>query len=253
MIKLSVLASGSKGNSIFVEMGGIRFLVDAGISTRRIKTSLDSLGVPIESLSGIFITHEHIDHVQGLKTLTQKYEIPVFSREGTLKQIASKIERKELLHPIKESFFLEGLKVESFNIQHDAVEPVGYSFGSSEKCTVATDLGFVSSNVQEAIEGAEVLVLETNHDIELLKKGSYPWHLKRRILSNRGHLSNNDAAWALVRMKRKPKKVFLAHLSEENNRPQLAKQAVSDILKNEGVLEVEAMLALTSQNEVVSL
>ena len=156
----------------------------------------------------------------------------------------------DCFQPVSEAFMLNGLQVEPFNIPHDAAEPVGYRLCGSKRCTLATDLGFVTSSVQAAIEGADVLVLEANHDPDVLKNGAYPWPLKRRILSNRGHLANADAAWALVRMQRRPSKVFLAHLSEENNRPELARETVQGILDRQGI---RLDLIVASQNEAVSL
>jgi phosphoribosyl 1,2-cyclic phosphodiesterase len=154
----------------------------------------------------------------------------------------------ECFCPVGERFSVNGLAVESFNISHDAAEPVGYRLKGCKNVTLATDLGFVTSNVQAAIEGADVLILESNHDPEVLKQGSYPWHLKRRILSNRGHLANSDAAWALIRMQKRPEKVFLAHLSEENNRPELAENTVQGILERQGV---NIDLTVASQTEMV--
>ncbi len=253
IMQVSVLASGSKGNSTFVEMDGTRLLVDAGISARRIRHDLAGLEVEVSSLDGIFITHEHRDHIKGLVTLSKQYHLPIFTRPATFQSMycADQIPL-ECFHPIKNKLALGRLMIGTFNISHDAADPVGYTIQGSEKCTVATDLGFVTSNVQAALENSDVLVLEANHDTDILKQGSYPWSLKQRILSNRGHLSNKDAAWALVRMKRHPRTVFLAHMSEENNRPKLAEETVKNILTQQGLGGI-MIVQLTSQDEVVSL
>jgi len=252
-MRVSVLASGSKGNSIFVEMDGTRLLVDAGISARRIKQGLADISVDIASLDGVFITHEHRDHIQGLTTLSKKYHLPIFTRPDTFHSMyCAEDIPPDCFHSIGDSMRLGRVSVETFNLPHDAADPVGYTVRGTQKFTVATDLGFVTSSVQAALESADVLVLEANHDPEMLRNGSYPWPLKRRILSNRGHLSNSDAAWALVRLKQKPRKVFLAHLSEKNNLPSLAEQTIRGILTGQGVQE-EMQLQLTAQEETVSL
>ena len=250
-MQVSVLASGSKGNAVYVEMDGVRLLIDAGISATRIKKALAAEGVDPASLDGVLVTHEHRDHVAGLVTLSKWYRLPIFTRRATIEHMGCRSSvPADCFHPIEETFCLSGLRVEAFHIPHDAADPVGYRICGSERCTLATDLGFVTSDVQAAIDGADVLVLEANHDPEVLRNGSYPWPLKRRILSNRGHLANSDAAWALVRMKKRPSKVFLAHLSEENNRPELARDTVQRILAGQGL---EQEILLTSQTQAVSL
>ena len=250
-MQVVVLASGSKGNAVMVEMDGAKLLIDAGISATRIKKGLASFGTAPEELSGVLITHEHRDHIAGLATLSKWYHLPIFARRGTLAALscAAKVPR-ELLNPVEEEFVLGGLKVESFATSHDAAESVGWRIGGSERFVLATDLGFVTSNVQQALEGADILMLEANYDPGMLEKGPYPWHLKRRIMSNRGHLSNSDAAWALARLKRRPGQVILAHLSEENNRPGIAEETVRKILHRQGM---EVPLAVASQTEPLAL
>ncbi|MBQ1613633.1 MAG: MBL fold metallo-hydrolase [Selenomonas sp.] len=248
-MQVRILASGSKGNAVFVEMDGTKLLIDAGISATKIKKGLASFGVEASDLDGVLITHEHRDHVAGLVTLCKWYHLPIYTRSGT---IANMKERSsipaECFCPIGERFSVKGLQVEAFNIPHDAAEPVGYRLWGRKNVTIATDLGFVTSSVQAALEGADVLILESNHDPEVLKQGAYPWPLKRRILSNRGHLANSDAAWALIRMQKRPEKVFLAHLSEENNRPELAETTVQSILEGQGL---NLDLTVASQTEMV--
>lgn len=237
-MKVHVLASGSKGNATYVEIDDTRLLVDAGISARRIKTRLAAIDVDAESLDGVLITHEHRDHINGLATLCKNYQIPVYSRRATFEAMYCYDKLVDCdLQAISDCFNVGNVRVEAFNISHDAADPVGYNiFGQDLKFTMATDLGFVTSSVQAAIDNTDVLVLEANHDIGMLKGGSYPLALKRRILGNRGHLSNEEAAWALVRMKRPPKlKVVLAHLSEENNRPELASETIQAIIKEQGI------------------
>ena len=246
-MQVVVLASGSKGNAVMVEMDGAKLLIDAGISATRIKKGLASFGTAPEELSGVLITHEHRDHIAGLATLSKWYHLPIFARRGTLAALSCAVKvPRELLNPVEGEFVLGGLKVENFATSHDAAESVGWRIGGSERFVLATDLGFVTSNVQQALEGADILVLEANYDPDMLQDGSYPWPLKRRIMSNRGHLANADAAWALARLKEKPGQVVLAHLSEENNRPEVAEETVRKILHRQGI---ELTLSVASQTE----
>lgn len=250
-MQVSVLASGSKGNAVYVEMDGVRLLIDAGISATRIKKGLAAEGVDAASLDGVLITHEHRDHIAGLTTLSKWYHLPIFTRRATIEHMSCRQAiPEECFHAIEGAFRLDGLTIDPFNISHDAADPVGYRIMGSKRCTLATDLGFVTASVQEAIDGADVLVLEANHDPETLKHGAYPWALKRRILSNRGHLANADAAWALVRMKKRPQQVFLAHLSEKNNTPELAENTVEAILKRQGIV---LPIRMTAQDKAVHL
>lgn len=254
-MRVSVLASGSKGNASFVEMSGVRLLIDAGISARRIATELNALGVDPSELDGVLITHEHIDHVKGLSVFCRRFNVPVYSRTATLRAVTGKYELPfDVLHPVEERFSFGKVLVETCNISHDAAEPVAFRVTTGdERIAFATDLGFVSSSVQDFLEDAGVIVLEANHDIRMLKTGSYSPELKRRVLGNRGHLSNNDAAWALARLKKKPREVFLAHLSQENNLPSLAEDTVKNILRQQGVSLADIKINLTSQTSAVSL
>lgn len=236
-MQVHVLASGSTGNAIFLDFKHTKILVDAGISTRRIKNSLAALGTNIEELDGVVITHEHRDHVSGLPTMTKKYNLPVYASPNTWEAMYC----RELIpisccQMLPQSLMIGQVKVEPFSISHDAADPMGFRFYTGEsKCSVVTDLGFVTDSVKEAIELSDILVLESNHDLNMLEEGAYPWHLKRRIKSNRGHLSNVDAGWTLARLKRKPSmQVFLAHMSKENNDPELARSTVSAILEEQG-------------------
>ncbi len=243
MLQVSILASGSKGNSVYVELDGVRLLVDAGISAARITKGLRARGIEPQSIDAVLVTHEHIDHVRGLKTLAKQYHLPILATRGTLAGIDGGAAFEDDMRSISDAFMIGNVTVQPFATSHDAAEPCGFRIEGSHCCTVATDLGVVTDTVQDAMEGADVLVLEANHDADLLRQGSYPWPLKRRILSNRGHLANGDAAWALTRMKKHPRKVYLAHLSEENNRPALARDTVHDILASCGMtLDIESCL-----------
>lgn len=246
-LRVAVLASGSKGNAAYIELDGVRLLIDAGISARRITRSLADLGVDAASLDGVFVTHEHSDHIKGLPTLLKQYRLPLFAPPATLRAIGESLAVPEdTFTPLAGDVMLGSVAVKSFSTLHDAASPVGYAVCGSEKCALATDLGFLTNDVMAAIEGSDALILEANHDRELLQNGSYPWRLKQRILSNRGHLSNSAAAWALVRLKKRPRAVFLAHMSQENNRPELVEETVRTILAQQNVRQEN--LLLTAQD-----
>lgn len=249
-MQVSVLASGSKGNAIFIEMDGTRLLVDAGVGVRRVARELGALSVTLESLDAIFITHEHSDHVKGLETILKRTDAPVYARPGTIRAMASDALPEERLFAIHDTVDVGTLRVSAFDIPHDAAAPVGYEIAGSRKCTVATDLGYVTDTVRSAMEGADVLVFEANHDRTMLRQGPYPWPLKQRILGNRGHLANDEAGRALTSLKSRPKKIILAHLSETNNRPKIAEETVSRAFAEIGVTSLPLAVAL--QDEMVT-
>ena len=249
-MQVSVLASGRKGNAIFIEMDETRLLVDAGIGVRRMARELGALSVPLESLDAIFITHEHSDHVKGLETILKRTDAPVYARPGTLRAMASGALPEDRFFAIHDTVDVGALRVSAFDIPHDAAAPVGYEIAGSRKCTVATDLGYVTDTVRSAMEGSDVLVFEANHDRRMLRQGPYPWPLKQRILSNRGHLANDEAGRALASLRSRPRKIILAHLSETNNRPDIAEQTVSRAFTEIGVTPLPLAVAL--QDEMVT-
>ncbi|MCE5286057.1 MAG: MBL fold metallo-hydrolase [Pelosinus sp.] len=254
-MQFHVLASGSTGNAVFLEMEGAKILVDAGISARRIKNALASIGTNVADLDGILITHEHRDHISGIATLTKKYRLPVYARAATWNAMYCRADiPAECCRELGDSLDIGSVKVEPFSISHDAADPVGFNLFQGEfKCSVATDLGFVTEGVKTALALSDVIVFESNHDVDMLKGGSYPWHLKKRIMSNRGHLSNYDAGWTLARLERKQHtQVFLAHMSQENNRPELAARTVSEILREQGC-DKEIDLTLTFPDQISSI
>jgi len=255
-MQVHVLASGSTGNAILLDFKHTKILVDAGISTRRIKNSLEELGMSIEELDGVVITHEHRDHVSGLATMTKKYNTPIYASMNTWGAMYCRdLIPEACCRILTKSFEIGEVKVEPFSISHDAADPVGFQFFNEQlKCSVVTDLGIVTEEVKQAIALSDILILESNHDIEMLEKGPYPWHLKKRIRGNRGHLSNYDAGWTLARLERKPSmQVFLAHMSQKNNDPELAMETVSGILTQQGCqLGSEIALHRTYPNRIAS-
>lgn len=212
-------------------------LIDAGASARSICRSLDGIGSEIGKVAGIFVTHEHSDHIRGLDTLVSKYKIPVFANKGTIRGILSacrKLGEEDLIElQTGDGVEIGGMFVSSFETSHDSNESVGYRVHTCDgrAVGVATDLGYVSETVMQNLLGCKAVVLESNHDVGMLTSGSYPYYLKRRILSDRGHLSNTDCASVLPELLENGTTHFLlAHLSKENNLPELAVQtSVSEL------------------------
>lgn len=222
------LFSGSSGNCTLVGCGGAAVLIDAGASARAIGNALRGLDMELSDIAAIFVTHEHTDHIRGLVTLVSRYHIPVYANPGTRYGILNTYER---LGPDDVTEIETGgeiavgqLKVRSFKTSHDSLESVGYTVGSdSGRIAVATDLGFVSPGVMESLRGCSLVMLESNHDVGMLRGGNYPAFLKRRILSKCGHLSNDSCAEVLPELVQNgAKHIVLAHLSQDNNLPELA-------------------------------
>ena len=244
-MKICLLASGSKGNSILGESGKTRLLIDAGLSARELRKRLDSVGVEAESLDALLITHEHGDHVRGLGPLVRQLELPVYLQTDLARKLPD-VGKPECVREFVdgEEFTINDLTIRPFAITHDCLAPVGFTLdGELGKVGVATDLGVVTRLVTECLQDCRALVLETNHDEELLRDGPYPWKLKQRVRSNHGHLSNN-AAGNLLRslLWNGLETVFLGHLSETNNRPDLAVEAVSAILEKQSICEPQVLL-----------
>lgn len=255
-MNLHILASGSTGNAIFLEIGSAKILIDAGISARRIEKGLRAVGIEPAALDAILVTHEHSDHVSGLPVFTRKFKAPVYARRRTWDafQPTHHVEadyRRELGTRLD----IGGVRIEPFAISHDAAEPVGYSFYYGDlKCVVATDMGCVSERVEQDIAFADVMVFESNHDVAMLRSGPYPEYLKKRILGTRGHLSNLETGRCLARMgKKSGMHVFLAHLSQHNNCPDLALSTVEKVLEQQGTrLDQDIFLHLAHPCDTVS-
>ena len=226
-MNLCSIASGSSGNCIYIGNSNAGILVDAGISKKRIVEGLTSIDVNPEKLNGILITHEHSDHISGLGVFTRKYKVPIYATRETIARILNSkslgVLDENLFHEIKpdESFYVEDIKVNPFSISHDAANPVSYTFDNANKRVgIATDLGTYDDYIISNLEDCNALLLEANHDINMLQVGAYPYSLKRRILSDVGHLSNDNSGRLLSRLfTDKLKYIFLGHLSKENNYP----------------------------------
>ncbi|MCL2865656.1 MAG: MBL fold metallo-hydrolase [Lachnospiraceae bacterium] len=233
-MKMCSIASGSSGNCVYIGSESTHLLVDAGISKKRIEAGLATLDLTGEVLSGILITHEHIDHIQGLGVFSRKYNVPIYATPGTIVGIEKcKTLGKMpagLLHPIQADkvFRLGDLDVDPFTISHDANEPIGYRLESQGKSVaIATDLGIYDAYIVSKLQDLDAVLLEANHDIHMVEVGPYPYPLKRRVLGDKGHLSNEVSGRLLCDILHKGlKNIILGHLSNENNYAKLAYETV---------------------------
>lgn len=233
-MRICSIASGSSGNCIYVGDENTHILIDAGISKKAIEAGLHQLELDGQDLDGIFITHEHSDHIKGLGVMARRYEIPMYGTRETLNYI----KRVSSLGKIPEGLFWEvepdqdfqvnSLTLKPFRISHDAANPVAYRVESGKKSVaVATDLGVYTDYTVEHLKGLDAILLEANHDIRMLQTGSYPYQLKQRILGKYGHLCNEMSGQLLdAVLSDKMKRIFLGHLSKENNYPELAYESV---------------------------
>ncbi len=241
VVRFSVLASGSTGNAIYVATDRISVLIDVGITGKQAEAALREISVDPTELSAILVTHEHVDHIKGIGVMARRYNLPIYANQKTWSELDGQIgtirEDQKRLFEVGEKKELEDLGIESFGISHDAVEPMGFCFyHNNKKLSVATDLGYVSDRIKETIRGADAYVFESNHDVELLRMSQYPWSIKRRILSDVGHLSNEAAGEAMIDvLGGRAERVYLAHLSKENNMIDLARLTVKGILEESGL------------------
>ncbi|KAB7665281.1 MBL fold metallo-hydrolase [Bacillus sp. B1-b2] len=240
-MRFSVLASGSTGNAIFVESGEHSFLVDAGLSGKQMESLFAGIDRKMSDLSGILVTHEHSDHIKGVGIVARKYKLPVYANEKTWRAMNPLI--GEVPTEQKFQFDMETVKtfgdlsIESFGVSHDAAEPMFYIFHQGEsKLVLITDTGYVSDRMKGIISNADSYVFESNHDVQMLRMGKYPWNIKRRILSDVGHVCNEDAAIAMSEViGDRTKHIYLAHLSLDNNMKDLARMSVAQTLESRGV------------------
>ncbi len=238
MLQICSIASSSSGNCIYVGTGSTHILIDSGISCKRVKTGLNTIGVEPASIDAILITHEHSDHIKGLGVVSRRYGIPIYATELTWKKVLA----SGTTGPIDESLFhkitpdidftIKELVIHPFNTSHDAVQPVCYTFiKGRKKIGVATDLGCYDRYIVEKLKDSNLLFIEANHDIEMLKNGRYPYYLKKRILSDTGHLSNEMSGKLVSEvMHSRLQYIILGHLSKENNLPEVAFAAVNAAL-----------------------
>ncbi len=236
-MRFALLGSGSKGNSLFIESGKSAILIDAGFSGKEIARRLSLLGKDVDGVTGIFLTHEHGDHINGAGVLSRRCRLPVFANNGTFKGSAKKIGKlpKQVDFETGSTVEIEGLQVRSFAISHDTLDPVGYLISDGiHTIACCTDTGKVSHLVSQRLQGCDALILEFNHDPEMLKNGPYPLSLQQRVRSSQGHLANEDAAQFLATLLHdKLQHIVLAHLSETNNCPEFALQSAAAVMNAE--------------------
>lgn len=239
-IRVSVLASGSRGNATFVATPKVRLLIDCGLSRRSLRERLQAIGEDPDQLDAVLVTHEHTDHVAGLQALIKKQSIEAYMSCGTIdRSQADSFEMNgSAIVPVVQgrSYPIGDVVVEVFAVPHDAEEPVAYSIHhKGMKVTQLTDLGWIPDHVSDSLKGSDVLILEANHDLDMLRMGPYPWNLKERLMGRRGHLSNDAVARFLGgAYDGKARHIVLAHLSSSNNHPELARQVARDVLGNRG-------------------
>lgn len=248
-MKLCTLYSGSRGNAAYVECGGARLLIDVGKSARALKKALTEIGTSVDEIDAILLTHEHSDHISVLENPVGIRDIPIHAAGGSADKLATHpstyIQNNLVAHPPLFALELGDVRISSFVTPHDSAGSVGYRIewqenGLIRRIGYATDVGYVSDEVLEGLSGCEAVVIEANHDVEMLMEGPYPYHLKRRILSRRGHLCNTDCATlAATLAERGTRRFLLAHLSEKNNHPAIAYDEVLSALP-EGTLLMTA-------------
>ena len=253
-LRICSLASGSSGNCYVVCTEDTVLLVDAGISGKQIKERLESIGLNVNDVNAVLITHEHSDHIKGLPALI-KLNRRIYASEKTLEVMDCDLgtDYSTGFCP-GEELEIGDITVNTFSVSHDACDPVGFSFESDGKViSIVTDTGCISEEIKSYIAKADILVLESNHDENVLKVGPYPWFLKQRILSDEGHLSNEAAANVLAEVISKDPKnrtVLLAHLSKENNFPEMARATIENILRERGCSPRSCQVQVLSRSEV---
>jgi len=248
-MEIHTLASGSAGNSILISSGTDHILIDAGISCRKITTRLASLGLALSDLRGIFITHTHRDHIDGLPVLTRKAKLPIYLTEHAAADLLCRKKDMEVdtLHYIlpQDPVRLGKMEITGFSTSHDAPGSMGYLISDGiRRAAVVTDLGYVSASVHEAVRSVDAAVIESNYDADWLRNGPYPYLLQERILGPTGHLSNECCAELALRLVREGTSlIILAHLSDENNSPDHALKRVKDMLSDAGCCGVRISVA----------
>lgn len=249
----ATIASGSSGNAILVGEGKRSFLIDCGISAKRLLENLSLIQVPPSQIEGILVTHEHIDHIKGIGVLARKLKIPILATTGLWEEMASvvgKLEAEQRIE-IQSELILAGLHVNLFPTSHDSRESYGMrverEIGGQRRLSlgIATDTGIITEQMHENLKGCDALIVEANHDRDRLWQGRYPWHLKKRISGQYGHLENSQMAEGLVEwVQGNTQKVILAHLSEENNTPETALATILNILRKSPVSKENPELRL---------
>ena len=242
MPKVCQLFSGSSGNSIFISGGSTKLLVDAGVSAKRIEQALSEIGEDASELSAILVTHEHTDHISGVRVLASRYGIPVFADRRVLDYMIMNgaVTDKVKAKPVSDNMQIGGIEVIPFENSHDSVACLGYRLNmcGDRSVSVCTDTGCITNDAREKLAGSDLVFLESNHEVTMLQNGDYPYYLKQRILSKRGHLSNAACSeFATELLKSGTTRIVLSHLSRDNNHPDIARQTTLSALCGEGFIE----------------
>lgn len=255
MLKFRSLYSGSTGNSLYVESENTKILVDSGVSMKKLITALTTNDVKLEDIDAIIVTHEHTDHVQSLGMISAKYNIPVFANKKTWDAMPK---QRDKISDTNQKFFISyekfeigDLIIDPFSIPHDAADPCGFNIiNNKDKISIATDIGHMTKEIVEKLDGSSFVLLESNYDPEILKSGKYPYYLKTRILGPNGHLPNEMAGKTIAYLlKGSLKQVMLGHLSKENNFPELAYQTVIEKLIQSNFDENSIRISVASRIE----
>lgn len=261
MLKYCSIGSGSCGNCHYIGYKDTNILIDAGLTGKKITQGLNSVDVDGKKLNGIFITHEHSDHIKGAGIISRKYDVPIFANIDTWRAMIDKIgkidEKNMIVFENDKSYSLNDILIRPFSIMHDAADPVGFTIMNEkdEKIAVATDLGNITTNIRDNLKGSDLVVLESNYDKEMLMMGSYTYALKKRVMSEVGHLSNEEAAnFSIDLINDGVKQILLAHLSRENNFPELAYQTSKGILEMSDIkVGRDVNLDILRRNEISDL
>jgi phosphoribosyl 1,2-cyclic phosphodiesterase len=253
-MKVSILGSGSSGNSIFVEVNNIKILIDAGFSGKKIKEKLETIGEDISNIKALLITHEHGDHILGAGIISRKYNLPIYITRESYEACEHKLGKinPSNLKFIEDSFHLGEVLVTPFDVMHDAARTVGFSIQYlDKKLTLATDIGHITNIVKEHFKGSQIAIIECNYDYQMLMNCEYPWDLKARVKGRNGHLCNDDTAKFLTDLYHEDlKKAYLVHVSNDSNCYDLAFNTVEfELIKN----DIDIDLEIVRQNTVTPI
>ncbi len=254
-VRVCVLGSGSRGNCTLVATERARLLIDAGLSCRESYARLAAINEPADGLSAVVISHEHTDHINGLRVLAQNGDLPVYVSRATWEEVSRDEEIRKKITKFEyiaasEKFTIGDIEITPFPVPHDAVDPVAFTLDAQGiRISVVTDLGYIPEIVKQRVKGSHVLIFESNHDLEMLKIGPYPWAVKQRVMGRQGHLSNNATADFLTEEFDGAAQVLvLAHLSETNNHPEIARLSAAQALAQRARLQF-TKLHLASQTK----
>lgn len=258
-MRFCALYSGSSGNSLFLEAGGVRLLVDAGVAGRAVGSALGQIGVSPDTIGAILVTHEHIDHIKGVGVLSRRYNIPVYANaktwEAMQEQVGTIAPSCTRIFETDRDFYIKGLNVLPFKTPHDAAESVGFVFNCrGARISTMTDVGHITGRLLSAVSDSDLLFIEANHDVDMLRAGSYPYLLKRRIFGDNGHLSNEAAGKAVVKLfGQRMRNVMLGHLSRENNMEELALETVRCELRAQDIPDGEIAVSVAHRDRISEL